>query len=680
MAFSREPRPGPEARRERVAADTYKSILENLAATVALIAAGGEIQYVNSYGKRVLGYNTDQVVGRNIFEFIHPDDAPRAALEYADTVDHEGERVPSVLRLRHASGTWVAFEIVANNRLKDPAIQAVIFSGRDLRFREDIKETLHRANSDAQKDAEARTTELAKINAALRIENRARSEAEAQLQNTISLLNASLDSTADGILVVSSEGRISSCNEKFREIWGLEYAVSSGEADENLLLRVAAQVQKPDEFLAKVRSLYADPAATSFDVLCLKDGRILERFSQAQRIGDKIVGRVWSFRDVTKSRQLEIELRQSQKMEALGTLAGGVAHDFSNLLMLISGYAQQAIESTSGEDARHACQQILATVHRAASVTKQLLVFSRKHAITPVLADLNVIVLDTEHMLSRLLPEQIELHITVAADVQPVYVDVSQIEVLIVNLATNARDAMPEGGRLAITTASGESDWAVLRVSDTGHGMTPEIQARIFDPFFTTKKSGKGTGLGLPNAAGIVKRAGGHIDVESKPNVGTTFTVYLPHAAALAPAPRTATPVSQPNRGDETILVVEDEAGIRAMTRAYLETLGYRVLEAADGAEAIRLSGEYGGTIHLLLTDLLMPGMRGDTAASSIQAQRPEIKVIFTSGHADQEASVTADDVLLKPFEFLELGQRIRSVLDRRGAAAASQSNLPAVS
>jgi PAS domain S-box-containing protein len=662
-------------------------MVEHAPDILALLNAAGAILYVSPHTEKVLGYRDEQLRGRNIFEFVHPEDAPRAAQEYTDTIQHKGERVPSVLRLRDTSGTWVPFEIIANNRLQDPELQAVLFTARDLRFRREIVSAILRANADSEAEMDKRTTELARINAELRIENQARRRAEDRLQHTISLLNSALDSTADGILVVSNEGRVTSCNKKFAEMWRLGCDSTISREDNGLIASVIDQLQNPDDFLEKVQALYADPSATSFDVLFFKDGRIFERYSQPQRIDEKITGRVWSFRDVTHARNLELELRQSQKMEALGRLAGGIAHDFNNLLMLISGYVSQLLENPALKEGHATYEQILAAARRAAAVTKQLLAFSRKQPDAPAVADLNVIVLNLERMLRRLLSDQIQLRVSVDSSPQPVYVDVSQIEMMIMNLAVNAQDAMPDGGRLSIGTGSkmlspGKNDatepgktFAVLEVTDTGHGMTPEVQARIFEPFFTTKQLGRGTGLGLSTVVGTVERAGGFIEVQSEPNRGASFRVHLPQLKE-APAKKPDTPSAlPPHGGNETILLAEDEAGIRAMTRAYLESLGYHILEAADGSEAMGLSLDYDGPIHLVLTDLLMPGVRGDSAVRAIRSYRPAIKAIYMSGYADLDSGVGSENILHKPFELPELGRRLRSVLDAGPPSAADQIN-----
>jgi len=656
-----------------------RSIIEHVPEVLALLDADGKILYVNPQTEKVLGYRQDEVDRRDIFELVHPADLQRARQEYSVTVRQEGEQVPSFLRIRDNRGEWIPFEIIANSRLRDPEVRGVIFTARDLRFRKDIEAAILRANADTEAEVAKRTTQLTKINAELRIENQARRQAENRLEHTISLLHATLDSTADGILVVSLDGKVESCNKKFAEMWRLECGPSLEKDDQALLARVSDQLQRPRDFLDKVRLLYADPAATSFDVLFFRDGRIFERYSQPQLLDQKINGRVWSFRDVTRARNLEAELRQSQKMESLGKLAGGVAHDFNNLLMLITGYASQATEQTSINEGRNLAHQILATTKRAASLTKQLLTFSRKQPAAPVTVDLNPILMNLELMLRRLLADEIQLDVSLAPDPQPVRVDIPEIELMVLNLAVNAQDAMPDGGRLSLRTYSTSvlpegnhldekpQSFVILEVSDTGHGMTPEVQERIFEPFYTTKQAGRGTGLGLSTVSGIAKRAHGKVEVTSEPNQGATFRVYLPRF--VAPSPKVSAPsVSVPQGGNETILLAEDESGIRSMTRAYLESLGYRVLEAADGDEAIARSSEYAGTINLLLTDLHMPNRRGDSVVEIIRKDRPGIKAIFMSGYVDDQMARGVENLLYKPFTLPELGQQVRTVLDSDSA------------
>jgi two-component system, cell cycle sensor histidine kinase and response regulator CckA len=659
----------------------FRTIVSHAPEILALIDAEGKLLYVNPHTEKVLGYRRDQVESHDIFELVHPADAQRARQEYAVTVQQPGEQIPSFLRIRDIAGEWIPFEIIANNCLQDPEIRAVIFTARDLRFRKEIEAAIVRANADTEAEVAKRITELTKINAELRIENQARRHAETRLQHTVSLLNATLDSTADGILVVSRDGKLRSCNKKFVDMWHLDCGPSLEREDKFLLSRVCEQLQNPKEFLDKVRDLYAHPTATSFDVLYFRDGRIFERYSQPQLLRDKITGRVWSFRDVTEARNLEAELRQSQKLEALGKLAGGIAHDFNNLLMLISGYAALILEQTSSEPERNLAEQISTSTRRGASLTRQLLTFSRKQPEMPVAVDLNLIVTNLEPMLRRLLADEIQLDVSLTADAQLVHVDISQIEMMILNLALNAQDAMPEGGRLSIRTNSTpvllstdprteSRSFVILEVSDTGQGMTPEVQERIFEPFYTTKPLGRGTGLGLSTVLGIVKKAGGKVDVKSEPNHGTTFRVFLPRFSVSMP-PGSPPSVSLPKGGSETILLVEDEPGIRSMTRAYLESLGYRVVEAADGAEAISKSAKYPDTIDLMLTDLHMPKRRGDTAFDIIRRARPSMKAIFMSGYLDDQTAAQHEHILRKPFSLPELGRQVRSVLDLDEAKAA---------
>ena len=660
---------------EKLSAETfeswsqYRSLVENAPEVLALLDAAGKILYINPHTEKVVGYRRYAVEGLSIFEFVHPADLQRASQEFMNTLQQKGERVPSVLRIRDSAGEWVPFEIIANNCLDNPDLEAVIFTGRDLRYRRDIEAAIQRANADTEAEVTRRTTELIKMNAELRIENQARHQAESQLQHTVSLLHATLDSTADGILVVSLDGKVTKCNKKFVEMWRLNCGESIEKDDQVLLSHVSEQLESPHDFLDKVRTLYADPAATSFDVLLFKDGRIFERYSQPQYINDEITGRVWSFRDVSRARNMEAELHQYQKMEALGKLAGGVAHDFNNLLMLISGYTTDLKESAASDREREICERMLATTRQAASVTKQLLTFSRKQPEAAVVADLNLIVLNLEPMLRRLLPDHIQLEVSLEPDPLLVYVDVSQIETMIMNLVVNAQDAMPEGGRLLIATSgqhgkpSMNEAWAVLQVTDTGHGMSPEVQSRIFEPFFTTKEMGKGTGLGLSTVLGIAQKSGGRVEVKGTLGHGSTFRTLLPRAEGAA---RTTPSLAEsPIRGgNETILLAEDEPGIRAMTRTYLESLGYRVLEASDGLEAIARSLEYAGPIDLLISDLLMPRRRGDSSAKAIRSQRPDIKAIFISGYADYDVASAPEDILYKPFTFPELASRVRSALE----------------
>jgi len=387
--------------------------------------------------------------------------------------------------------------------------------------------------------------------------------------------------------------------------------------------------------------------------------------------------------DVTRRRLLEQRLRQAERMEAIGRLAGGVAHDFNNMLMIIQGSTQLLLDSLGRNDPlRRGLEDILKDGERADSLTRQLLAFSRKQVLQPAVLDLNVLVAEAARMLPPLLGENIELVLTLDPALGRVKADPGQVQQIIMNLAVNARDAMPEGGELVLATknlvleaplAGGHDaippgSYVMLAVSDTGHGIKEEIRAHIFEPFYSTKPREKGTGLGLATVYGIVDQSGGHIQVESEVGRGTSFTIYLPRVAGALEAPRPAKVLGASLRGSETVLVVEDDDGVRKLTREFLKINGYTVLEARNGAEAIQIPARHPGPVDLLLTDVLMPGMNGREVAQQFVMLRPETKVLYMSGYT--EDAITNLGILEpgvafieKPFSPDELANKVRSVL-----------------
>ncbi|MGA7908505.1 MAG: PAS domain S-box protein [Candidatus Sulfotelmatobacter sp.] len=395
-------------------------------------------------------------------------------------------------------------------------------------------------------------------------------------------------------------------------------------------------------------------------------------------------------RDVTERKQLEEQFRQAQKMEAVGRLSGGVAHDFNNLLGVIIGYGEILQEDLPVDHAlRPSVDEILKAGHRAASLTRQLLAFSRQQQLDPTVLDLNAVVRDMEKMLKRLIGEDVELKTELDASLARIKADQGQIEQAVLNLAVNARDAMPSGGKLTLATSNFHmddnfvrrypypvqvGDYVLFTVSDNGIGMDAATRARIFEPFFTTKEKGKGTGLGLSMVYGIVKQSGGYIDVVSEPGAGAAFKIYLPKVDAPVAAPiKTELPASL--RGKETILLVEDETSLRALAAHLLESCGYTVLEASSGEQALEVSRQQ-RDIHLLFTDVVMPGISGRVLADQLVKQRPQLKVVYTSGYTGQ--TVGAHGVLAegshflpKPFTRETLARKIREALDARSAAAA---------
>ena len=499
-----------------------------------------------------------------------------------------------------------------------------------------------------------------------------------------------LDSTDDGILAVDASGKSIFSNRRFWELWRIPQPLADTRDDDALLEFVRDQLVDPDGFLRKVKRLYGT-AEIGNDTLLFKDGRLFERFTMPMMEEGTVIGRLWSFRDVTDRKQAEEEkeklraqLQQAMKMEAVGRLAGGVAHDFNNLLTAILGNVSLALLKLPPSDpAGSLLAEANKAAESAASLTQQLLAFSRKQIIKPEDLDLNTLIEDMKKMLARLIGEDIELKTVPGGDLGPVKVDAGQFERILVNLAVNARDAMPEGGKLLIETGNVDLDEAycvmhpyvrpgrfvMLAVSDTGHGMSAEVKRQIFEPFFTTKPKGTGTGLGLATIYGVVKQADGSIEVDSEVGKGTTFRIYLPRVEGAAAKPPDPSPPMEPLEGSETVLLVEDEEIVRNLGVRILAEFGYRVMHAGNGDEAIELAGGHGERIDLLLTDVVMPGMSGRELANRLTRTRPETKVLFTSGYTDDAIvhhGVLDEGVsfLGKPYSPSALARKVREVLD----------------
>ena len=415
-----------------------------------------------------------------------------------------------------------------------------------------------------------------------------------------------------------------------------------------------------------------------------KDGSYACHVEPLRDATGRIHGAICMALDVTDRKQLEEQFRQAQKMEAVGRLAGGIAHDFNNLLMVIQGYADLLAERLpAGDSLRRNAEQIQTASQRASALTRQLLAFSRKQILEPKVLSVHTVVAEMEKMLRRLIGEDIDLVTTTVQDLWLVKADRGQIEQVVMNLAVNARDAMPSGGRLTIETANIDLDastshptialapgrYVVLAVTDNGCGMDEKTQAHIFEPFFTTKEKGKGTGLGLATVYGVVKQSGGYIWVYSEPGRGTTFKIYLPRIEEETRLPSLdggADSRSMP-RGSGVVLLVEDEKGVRDLTREYLETSGYKVLVAENGHTALEMAAMHAGPIDLLVTDIVMPGINGRELAERVTAVRPGIKVLYMTGYTDQaivrSGALNRGGVLLqKPFTLATLASKLREI------------------
>jgi two-component system, cell cycle sensor histidine kinase and response regulator CckA len=500
------------------------------------------------------------------------------------------------------------------------------------------------------------------------------------------VLTTQQETSLDGILVVDASGKIVSFNQRFVDMWGIARPVMESRSDELALQSVLDKLEDPQEFITKVNTLYATDEKSRDDIT-LRDKRTFDRYSAPMLDADKNrFGRVWYFRDITDRKRaeserekLEEELRASQKMEAIGRLAGGVAHDFNNLLAVILIYTGFAMDRVTGS-VKDELVEVKKAADRGVALVQQLLTFSRKKVQQTAPLDLSKAVAAVGSMLQLVLGEDIELIQVLAPNLWLTLADPSQIEQLLMNLVVNARDATPGGGRLTIETSNVEIDeqyaataakpgsYVQLVITDTGLGIDEQTQARIFEPFFTTKSTG--TGLGLSTVFGIVKQSGGNIWVYSEPGTGTTFKIHLPREFSTGTATcNRPPPMSRSGVGAETILLVEDDEVLRRAVKRTLDASGYTVLAAANGTDALLACARHTGDIHLLLTDVVMPQMSGKTLAEKLLSVRPTLRVLYMSGYTD--SIVDQHGVLPvgahfvgKPFATEDLIRMVREVLD----------------
>ena len=605
--------------------ERFRALIENSSDAIVLLNPSSVVLYAGPSTERVIGYGNEEFVGRRFFELIHPEDTQRAMSLLNGLTQKTGHTVRIECRVRHKDGSWRWTEGTAKNLLDEPGVQALVVNYRDITER---------------KTAEAEIQKLAAF----------------PLYNP----NPILELSADGTLTYFNDAA-----QQAARLFGK---------------KLPREILPPGVKDIIETCLGTGKSATGREVTM--EGRTLS-WSFFPILVSQVV-QCYAF-DITERLTLEAQLRQSQKMESVGQLAAGVAHDFNNILTIIQGHAELLLTEAKASPHRvEALKQISHAATRAANLTRQLLTFSRRQVMQPKILDLNEAVGNVTKMLNRLLGESITLQCNYASNLPPVLADPGMMEQLIMNLAVNARDAMPKGGQLIISTFTTEidegyvldhaearaGDFVCLGVSDTGTGMDNATLGRIFEPFFTTKEVGKGTGLGLATVYGIVKLHNGWIEVESRVGMGSTFTVFLPAGKADAAATASVADKSSVRGGNETILVVEDETALRGLIRGVLQHYGYHVLEATAGNEALKVWEQHAAQIDLLLTDMVLPnGVDGNDLAGEMQRQKPVLKVVFTSGYSlelgGEEAGLKDGlNFLQKPFQPLTLARTVRRCLD----------------
>ena len=649
----------------REAEAKYRQLVEEVPAIsyVAETGAFGPFLYLSPQVTTILGYKPEECLEDSRFWWSHlnPEDQPKALSE--DSWE-EGKLFQVEYRMRRHDGeeVWVRDEAVI---VRDPNTGKKMTRGLLV----DITEK--KRAEEALRESEERYRNFVSQS----------SEGIYRMEyNPPVPCHLSLD---EQIEWGHKAGYVAECNDAMARLYGRSSAqeVMGKPLTELLVLHHP----RTREFMKKFIS----------DGYRISDRESIEQDAHGQKrtflntmVGTIVEGhwvRTWGItRDVTDRLHLEEQLRNAQQLKAIGRLADGVAHDFNNILSIIMGHAELLLASGVEERLRNGLEQMLRASERAASLTQQLLAFSRKQVLQPKVLDLNEKVADVEKMLSRVIGEDIELIASLHPSLMAVKADPGQIEQVLINLAVNARDAMPQGGRLAMETSNLDIEtdqardldvlpgkYVMLRVSDTGSGMDAATVAHVFEPFFTTKPIGKGTGLGLATVYGIVKQSGGGIRVESEPGHGTVFRIYLPATEDDRSRPSSHFRQNQVAGGEETILVTEDEPDLRELTRIFLESYGYRVLSAGSAEQAVQVSDQFGEPIHLLLTDVIMPGISGRQLAERILIKRPRTKILYMTGYTDDmvvqhKVLEPGVQLLQKPFTKAELALKVRATLDSR--------------
>src|ERR1700737_5479733 len=622
--------------------ELFRLISENAADLIAVVDMQGNRIYNSLSYEKVLGYSAEELRNSSSFEQIHPENRERGK-KAAHEARLTGTGCPMEYRIRHKDGTWRTLESTASViRNTEGKPEKLIIVNRDITERKRVAEALR--------------------------------QSEASFRSVIA-------DAPYGIFRANLAGQLLMVNAALEKMLGYESRQELLQANlATHIYRLPAEHQKINEMFLR------DSHFKDIEVEWKrKDGAFITVRCSGWPVKDESSTYIEVFaEDVTDRRVMERQLRMAQKMEAVGRLSGGIAHDFNNLLGVIIGYIQVMKRSLSpGNPSYEYAEEIEKASQRAVALTRQLLAFSRQQVLEPVILNLNTLMSDMEKMLPRLIGEDIQLNLLLDPAISQVKADPGQIEQVVMNLAVNARDAMPDGGKLTIQTANVELDaafarehpgsipghYVMLAVTDSGTGMDPETQAQIFEPFFTTKDRDKGTGLGLATVYGVVKQSSGYIAVDSEMGKGASFKIYLPRIEQPVATHCEVNQAPLTVRGYETILLVEDAEPLRKLAHMFLRDNGYQVLTAADGAEAQQVAAQNAGPIHLLLTDVVMPGINGRVLAEQLAPRHPAMKVLYMSGYTDSFIAghgVLEEGVHLlhKPFTEDALMRKVRELLD----------------
>jgi two-component system, cell cycle sensor histidine kinase and response regulator CckA len=628
----------------RTSEHRFRSLIENASGIVAIVDASANIIYTSPAMERITGYRPDDVRGINAFELVHPADLEYARKVLTQTLENPDRTVSAELRVRHKQGGWRVLDYRVRNMLASPAVCGIVVNAQDV--------TERRRSEEALRASEERYRSI-------------------------------IETASEGVIIRDDSDHMTFVNQRMADILG--YTV------EELIGRHIINIVCDEDRTEVSQMLKRGRGTGRHDAdfrARRKDGSEVWGIVSSRPLYDadgSYAGALTMFLDITGRKQLEEQLRHSQKMEAIGRLAGGIAHDFNNLLTAIRGHAELLLGDMPVDHSLRAdLEEINRAAERASSLTRQLLAFSRRQILQPRILDIDAVVTELERFIRRLIGEDVELVTNRKAAGARVRADRGQLEQVLMNLAVNARDAMPQGGTLTIETSTatlGEEyvqlhpaatpgDYVRLSVADTGVGMDARTLSHVFEPFFTTKGIGEGTGLGLATVYGIVKQSGGHIAVQSEVNVGSTFEIYLPKVKEAAEPAREISATTRDEGRGQTVLLAEDEDAVRSLAVRILRKHGYHVLEARDGLEALRVSDNYSGFIHVLLTDVVMPRMGGRELVERLLPHRPGLRVLYVSGYTDDALvhyGIVTDSstwFLEKPFTPDALARKLREVIE----------------